>query len=808
MKIRKVVLAFLLTVALALAGAWFFLLLNKQAMVQAIEDQLSQSLDGSIEIGDADLAWWATFPDFSLRLQQLSLRNRHQQEVFAASQLYVAVSLRALLQGEIDFRSALVEQAALRVWRTRAGMLNVQQLARRDSAGVGNGAAFITLTRGLVELRQVEVVYHDSLRNKTVALQLQQAKLHAQRTDSLWRHVLDGQVLVHELTFNASQGSFLKKTPLALRAHVRKVVGSKALFFDSCEVQLPQSRLLVNGSVHTPRPGWLRLHIASEALHYDEALRVLPEQLAQKLRPLHVHHPIQYQVSIAAPLGVATDPQLHMQFALRDNEAAYGTMQLEQLALQGTFTNQADTTQAAGNANTEIVLNSVAGHLYRLPFTAQVRLQDLNELRLALDFRQQLDLPSLNPLLDTTQVRLTAGKLQSQFRYEGNLSEYLNSSLTEYQGHLRGSLEIAQSGVHWLPRQLRFDPVALRVRFNEDTVWLDELSARTGDNALTLAGRVVNYVPFFLVPSEHAAVQLKVQSPSLDLSKLLMKRTGKRPSGRQQRENRQRLAELLNELFTTVDIELQLDVAKIKKGSFAASNLTGLLRVGKGRLEANRMQMNFAGGSLDASFLMKDLPAAIHPIYLTARTENVDVSQLFRAFDNFGQGKITHRHLEGKVSTRAQLGARVTEDFEFVPGSFWGPVRTTLKQGAIVELPAFQQLSNFLLKRRDFHRVHFAQVDGNFYVKGHDIEIERMEIQSNVLGLFLEGVYSLKRNTDLSIQIPLSNLKKRDKTFRPERVGTHAKAGPSVFLHARDNPQGQTEIKYDPFHRFKKKSRP
>jgi hypothetical protein len=77
-----------------------------------------------------------------------------------------------------------------------------------------------------------------------------------------------------------------------------------------------------------------------------------------------------------------------------------------------------------------------------------------------------------------------------------------------------------------------------------------------------------------------------------------------------------------------------------------------------------------------------------------------------------------------------------------------------------------------------------------------------------VLGLFLEGVYSLKRNTDLSIQIPLSNLKKRDRTFKPERVGTHAKAGPSVFLHARDNGQGQTEIKYDPFYRFKKKGRP
>jgi hypothetical protein len=80
-----------------------------------------------------------------------------------------------------------------------------------------------------------------------------------------------------------------------------------------------------------------------------------------------------------------------------------------------------------------------------------------------------------------------------------------------------------------------------------------------------------------------------------------------------------------------------------------------------------------------------------------------------------------------------------------------------------------------------------------------------MEIGSTALSMFIEGRYDLKDSSDLSIQIPLSNLKKRDQDFPPENIGVDAKAGASVFLRVRPDKNGKMVIAYDPLKRFRKK---
>jgi len=53
-------------------------------------------------------------------------------------------------------------------------------------------------------------------------------------------------------------------------------------------------------------------------------------------------------------------------------------------------------------------------------------------------------------------------------------------------------------------------------------------------------------------------------------------------------------------------------------------------------------------------------------------------------------------------------------------------------------------------------------------ISNQEIKINRMEIESTVLSMYVEGIYSMKGTTDMSIQIPLSNLKKRTADYNPE----------------------------------------
>jgi hypothetical protein len=109
-----------------------------------------------------------------------------------------------------------------------------------------------------------------------------------------------------------------------------------------------------------------------------------------------------------------------------------------------------------------------------------------------------------------------------------------------------------------------------------------------------------------------------------------------------------------------------------------------------------------------------------------------------------------------------------------------------------------------VFKKRNFSEIYFAELKNRFDIRNREITINRMEIQSTVLTLFVEGVYSLQGNTDISIQVPLSNLKNRE-GYTLENKGANSKAGASVFLRGRPGDDGNIQFKLDLFKKFRKK---
>ena len=65
-------------------------------------------------------------------------------------------------------------------------------------------------------------------------------------------------------------------------------------------------------------------------------------------------------------------------------------------------------------------------------------------------------------------------------------------------------------------------------------------------------------------------------------------------------------------------------------------------------------------------------------------------------------------------------------------------------------------------------------------------------------------MYSQKGNTDISIQVPLNNLKKRKDDYKPENIGTDKKAGRSIFLRGKPGKDGNIQFKLDLFKKYQK----
>jgi hypothetical protein len=209
-------------------------------------------------------------------------------------------------------------------------------------------------------------------------------------------------------------------------------------------------------------------------------------------------------------------------------------------------------------------------------------------------------------------------------------------------------------------------------------------------------------------------------------------------------------------------------------------------------------------GSIDLKGTLTAIGENNNAVELEAAINSVNVSKLFAAFENFGFASLHADNIKGILTSKTLLRAVLDDESSIITSSLGGTMDLSLRNGELINFEPIQKMAVFVLKKRDFSRVEFAEIRNTFGINGQQLTIHKMEIQSNILGLFVEGIYDLQgKNTDLVVQVPLKYLKKREPGYVPENQGLDAKKGISVFVRAKNGENGEIDFKYG---LFKKKS--
>ncbi|MBK9017615.1 MAG: hypothetical protein IPM82_28190 [Saprospiraceae bacterium] len=103
------------------------------------------------------------------------------------------------------------------------------------------------------------------------------------------------------------------------------------------------------------------------------------------------------------------------------------------------------------------------------------------------------------------------------------------------------------------------------------------------------------------------------------------------------------------------------------------------------------------------------------------------------------------------------------------------------------------------MKKR-FEQLRFAPLENHLSIKGKDIDIPLMEIQSNAINMFIEGTYSYGDNTNIWISIPLDNLNTPDGSVIPPKRG-YAATKRKIYVEFTADKNGENTLKF----RFRKK---
>jgi hypothetical protein len=184
-------------------------------------------------------------------------------------------------------------------------------------------------------------------------------------------------------------------------------------------------------------------------------------------------------------------------------------------------------------------------------------------------------------------------------------------------------------------------------------------------------------------------------------------------------------------------------------------------------LTISTLSVNTCDGKMTSKGTIYDLSKIKADITM----QDININKLFNEFEDFGQKTVQSKHLQGRISLTANFKTELDNNMEVIGKTMEGEVKLKLKDGHLVNFEPIQSVSDYVFRRRDFKDVTFTELNETFRLKGFEMEIEDLEIGSNVLNIYLKGTYNFKENSNINMVIPWHNLKRRGKDYVPKNYG-------------------------------------
>lgn len=781
----------------------------KKELLAYFNTSLSEKISGDLHFNDLRISIFHPFPSFSVALEGFSVKDSvYKQDVLRAEKVFLQLKLYPLLRKELRINSIQIQDAVFAMMKDSNGYSNLNAFRLKNpkpkdsissTDDKGNSLEFALKK---ATLKNVAFDFRDEKKNKSINLVGERLEISLHKAEELYKLHLKGKVHSGGLNFNAAKGAFLDNKDFDLNLLIDYDLTHKFMTI------LPHSSVSADGQQYDvqgrsdlgQKPPVIKLEIACADTDYDKALSLLNTFLRSKLQKFHAAGNLSSYTILYIDTRPGTEPKVWVNFDLKDSKARLKDFEFEHVFLKGLFTNCADTSLPASNENSKVELNGE--HLSYQGIDCQFKglLNNLKEVDATIQASAKGPLNTFNYFLDTTKCLLPSGNLNLDLTYKGPL-DLKKSENQKLNASVNGHLKIENGHLKMVGKQMDFDKINTNIVFDNQDVKIGNISTSFNGNLLSVKGNIKHLLPFLLFPDSDCAAELSLYSPYFNVNSLVSNK--KKGTKKQSSKKSKPIMKHLENIGDHLSMTLNLAADRIQYRKMNATQVKGLITLDDKALSISNLQLQLPPkGNIHLKgkyYFIADRP---NHMELTVGLKDIDATQIFKDFDDFHQKALSYKQLGGRMNGDLSVVCDVDENQFPEQSTLKGYAKLKFVDGSINNFEPLKNISKVIFKERDLMHIRFDDINTKFIVDGYDINIETLNVNSSAISLFVEGTYSFKNNTDLGIQIPLSNLKARKEEFYHAEQHSHG----NIRLRARDK-DGKVSVSFDQFDKFHKERR-
>ena len=791
---------------LAFIGGWIYLKQHKKQVITYIESEAKLGLNGGeVHIGDISIGFKHTFPRIAFTIDTLILRDslwsRHHHDLINVKRAYATLDFFKLIVGKLNIG--------------RVQLLDPQFYIYTDSSGYTNTSVFKknqppkkeapkNLEYPVLEIQMGSIAVDKQDKGKYFDFDNISLECRLQGDTANPRLEIDASLdcMVQQLTFNKEKGPFLEKKNVKGDFHVQFNKDSKILQFEKIQLAVDQQPFIFTGKFflqEVPTP--FLLSFESENLPFRKAASFLSNNIRIKLEPYDISETITHLTgSLDNSEPEYKTPLIRLRLNVHNSMVKTPVVNLNNASFTATFNNEEIKGLGHEDSNTVMHFSPLTGSLEKLKFKCDSAvIRNLIHPKMKAHIMSDFELVNINDYLDENELAFTKGTGKLDLVYNGSLEKNYDSLRM-----LTGSFYMDSASINYVPRNLVFSRGKGLIRFTGKDVIVDNLNLYSGSSDLIMNGSLKNI--FYLISQKNKKLVLdwNINSNKLNLNDFIAYLKQKQATGAS-KKNKSSFAKTMTEftnLLETANFNLSLNAKQLLYRKFNAGNMLAKMDMNDNFINLKNLSLQFAGGSISAQGILRNETSS-NPFSFKTHVQTVDVSKTFYAFNNFGLKSPTEKNIKGAMTADITMQGALTTKALLTPGALKGFVKFNLQNGQLIDFEPVEKIQEVVFKSRNFSDIQFADLHDLLEINGDDITVNRMEIRSSVLTMFVEGMYNMKTGPDLSIQVPLSNLKKNKDSVLVNK-GINSKTGVSARLRAQRGEDGKVKISWDPFNKATK----
>ncbi|MFY0255660.1 AsmA-like C-terminal region-containing protein [Chitinophaga sp. 30R24] len=786
-----IVIALLLLLFL---GMTWYIHANKEDFLKQIAAQVNERISGTISIQDMESSVWRSFPNVSIGLKKVVLQDStwqyHHHALLDVNYIYVKVNTLSLLRKHVAISDITLQDGTVFLYTDTSGYSNTYVL--RASGGNRHSGYRDAEIKQLL-LRNIYFVIDNRQKFKLFQLDIKQLDGKILVSDSSIALTMTSDILSKSFAFNTNKGSYLQGKRLQLNLTVSYNKRTKLLQIPEQEIKIDGHPVMIAGQFgFSEKPPPFQLKITANQVLLKEAASWLSPVISAKLTNITLTKPLDAFADIAGYLKFRDTPHVVVNWKTTGNVLGSPIGEWKNCSFTGRFNNEVLPGKSHNDENSAVNIFGLSAVWAGVTLKADtIRVVNLKQPLLHGHFRAAFPLTNLNDGDNDGPLVFKGGSANADLYYTGPLQKGDNTPSA-----LQGVVNVQQGTFIYQPRNLSFHNASATLRFTGEDLLLENVRVQSQHSILQMDGMVKNLLNLYFTTPDKIQISWNIRSQLVDLNEFigfLAPRLQVESSRSRQRARMGRVSRQLDVVLASSNVKMQVLLDKVIFQRFVAQQVKASLDLTNTDILLNQISLQHAGGSIEMTGTIHQ--QGINNLFnIQAGINNVNISQLFYAFDNFGLTSLTSKNLRGTVSAKVNMKGNVLDNGILAKHSLYGNISCNLRNGALVNFGPLIDISNFAFRKRRLDSITIEDLSTTFQVDGNKITIPPMRIASSAVNIDVYGVYGIDGGTNINMDIPLRNPAKdsavKDRTERRKR----SNKGVIVHLHATSDKDGKMKI--------------